>query len=76
MAIRAKMQLYSVIGNSYGPSLQANFSCVYDPNSEEDKSFQKATPSGTAQFTIDNPAVFPQLVIGKQYYFDIFQVGD
>jgi hypothetical protein len=70
MGMRAKMHLQGVIANSWG-GWKALFSCAYDPNSKEDQSFQKATPSGQAEFTIDNPAAINQLVIGKHYYFDI-----
>lgn len=70
MSIRAKMRLDNVTHNTWG-GIKALFSCQYDPTKEEDRSFQKATPSGSAEFVIDNPAVFPQLVIGKDYYFDI-----
>lgn len=70
MSIRAKMTLQGVFVQQWG-GMKAVFSCQYDSKSEEDRSFQKATPSGTAEFKIDNPQVFPQLVIGKSYYFDI-----
>lgn len=70
MSIRAKMTLQGVFSNQWG-GMKAVFGCQYDPNKEEDRSFQKATPNGQAEFVIDNPAVFPQLVIGKAYYFDI-----
>jgi hypothetical protein len=33
--------------------------------------FQKATPTGMAEFQIDNPKAAEQLTIGKSYYFDI-----
>lgn len=70
MTVRAKMTLEGVYGQSWGGA-KAIFRCVYDPNKEEDKSFQKATPTGSAEFQIDNPAASQQLVIGKAYYFDI-----
>lgn len=70
MAIRAKMTLEGVFAQSWGGA-KAIFRCAYDPNKEEDKSFQKATPTGMAEFQIDNPAAAQQLVIGKAYYFDI-----
>jgi len=70
MTIRAKMTLQGVFSNQWG-GMKAVFSCLYDPKKEEDKAFQKATPSGSAEFQIDNPAVFPALVIGQAYYFDI-----
>lgn len=75
MAIRAKMVLEGVYAQSWSGA-KAIFRCTYDPAREEDKSFQKATPSGMAEFQIDNPAAAEQLVIGKQYYFDISPVED
>lgn len=70
MTIRAKMKLSGVFSNQWG-GMKAVFNCQYDSSKEEDKSFQKATPSGSAEFQIDNSTVFPALVIGKDYYFDI-----
>ena len=69
--IRAKMRLENVISQQWGGA-KALFRCEYDPKLiEEDVSFQKATPSGLAEFQIDNPKASEQLVIGKTYYFDI-----
>lgn len=74
--IRCKMILESVVPCLYGGS-EAIFRCIYDPDLiAEDKSFQKATPTGTAHFRIDNPSAIRQLVIGKAYYFDIEAVPD
>ncbi len=71
MAIRCKMTLTNVFANAYGGS-KAIFHCQYDPGLiEEDVSFQKATPTGMAEFVIDNPMASEQLVIGKAYYFYI-----
>lgn len=70
MAICAKMRLEGVYGQSWGGS-KAIFRCDYDPSSPEDLRFQKATPTGMAEFQIDNPKASEQLVIGKSYYFDI-----
>lgn len=70
MAIRCKMQLEDVMRTSYG-SRKAFFRCIYDQKlSEEDVGFQKATPSGSAEFMIDNPKATEQLVIGEYYYVD------
>ena len=75
MAIRAKMTLQGVFGQQWG-GFKAIFNCQYDPTvCEEDAGFQKATPSGMAEFQIDNPKAIEQLVIGKSYYFDITEVG-
>lgn len=70
MAIRAKMHLEAIIPNTWGGS-QAVFRCQYDGTLPEDQKFQKATPSGDARFSIDNPAAIDQLVVGGTYYFDI-----
>ena len=74
MAIRCKMQLEDVMRTSYG-SRKAFFRCTYDQKlSEEDVGFQKATPSGSAEFIIDNPKATEQLVIGEYYYVDFHPV--
>lgn len=70
MSIRAKMTLINVVG-MYG-GCKAIFTCQYDTKkNEEDVGFSKATPSGMAEFQIDNPEASKQLHIGKSYYFDI-----
>lgn len=71
MTIRCKMHLENVFAQSWGGA-KAIFRCSYDQDlSDEARSFQKATPTGCAEFTIDNPAAAEQLVIGEYYYFDI-----
>lgn len=70
MAIRCKMRLENIFGQAWGGS-KAIFRCEYDSKlCEEDKAFQKATPTGFAEFQIDNPKAAEQLVIGKYYYVD------
>lgn len=73
MAIRAKMILENVFAYSYGGA-KAIFRCSYDQKIAEDVSFQKATPSGMAEFQVDNPKAAEQLVIGKAYYVDFTPV--
>jgi hypothetical protein len=74
MGIRCKMQLEDVMRTSYG-SRKAFFRCTYDPGlAAEDVGFQKATPSGSAEFMIDNPKATEQLVIGEYYYVDFHPV--
>lgn len=74
MAIRCKMRLEDVIRNAWG-GRKAFFSCQYDQRlAEEDVGFQKATPSGSAEFVIDNPKATEQLVIGEYYYVDFHPV--
>ncbi len=73
MTIRAKMRLSAVVAQQWG-GVKAIFNCEYDSNTPEDQRFQKATPTGLAEFSIDNTDVIPLLVIGKSYYFDMIQV--
>ena len=71
MAIRCKMRLSQVIGNNVR-RLEGNIPPRVNPKLvAEDAGFQKATPSGMAEFQIDNPKAVEQLVIGQTYYFDI-----
>jgi hypothetical protein len=69
MAVRAKLTLTSVADQSWGGKT-LKFSAVYDTSIPEDQRFQKATPSGSAEFTIDNPAALEQFVLGDSYYVD------
>lgn len=69
MGIRCKMTLENIYANAWGGS-KAIFRCIYDKEVAEDVSFAKATPTGFAEYHIDNPAAAEQLVIGKQYYVD------
>lgn len=74
MAIRAKMRLSAIVTKQYSPTdamKMARFSAVYDPTLPEDQKLQKETPSAIAEFQIDNPPAIDQLVLGKDYYFDI-----
>jgi hypothetical protein len=74
MSIRAKMHLEGVYAQSWGGA-KAIFRTQYDPTIPEDQAFQKATPTGMAEFQIDNPAAAAQLTIGKTYYFDITEAA-
>jgi hypothetical protein len=75
MSIRAKMRLEGVYANVYGGT-KAIFHTQYDPDTREDRRFQKATPTGMAEFVIDNPAVSSQLIVGEHYFFDIVSARD
>jgi hypothetical protein len=70
MSIRCKMQLENVFAGTYSGA-KAIFRCSYDQKlCEEGLAFQKTTPSGMAEFLIDNPKAAEQLVIGRYYYVD------
>lgn len=74
MSIRCKMKLDGVYAQTWGGA-KAIFRCEYDSNlCAEDRAFQKATPTGMAEFQIDNPKAAEQLVIGRHYYVDFTPV--
>jgi hypothetical protein len=68
------MRLDNIFRNEWG-GLKAFFRCEYDSRlAEEDLSFQKASPSGSAEYIIDNPKAQEQLVIGRYYYVDFHPI--
>lgn len=71
--VRAKMTLTSVTENSWG-SKSLKFTSQYDTTIPEDQRFQKATPSASAEFAIDNPAALEQFKLGQSYYLDFTPV--
>lgn len=50
------------------------FMAVYDLNVPEDQRYAQATPSGTLQIQVDNPAV--SFEPGKDYYLDFTPVEE
>lgn len=61
----------------YGPSKKVNLRVQYCPNSgnEQDRNFTKATPSGEAWMTIDNPAAACQFEAQGVYEVTFRQIG-
>jgi hypothetical protein len=76
--VRAKMKLTSISETSYGapePERKLRFDCVYDSaKNPEDVGFTKATPTGSAEFRIDNPDALAQFKVGEYYYVDFSPV--
>jgi hypothetical protein len=68
MTVRAKLVLTEVGEMLHGKRL--HFSAQYDTSIPEDQRFQKATPSASAEFQIDNPAALAQFKLGEAYYVD------
>ena len=67
--VRAKMFVQSVEGN------KLRMTCQYDPEVKaEDRSFMKATPWGTLEMGIDNPAALDQFHVGQSFYVDFTPV--
>ena len=65
--MRAKLTVSSVTDNGYSDVVK--FGCLYS-QTPEDNSFAKATPSGSCELTIDNPALRGQLKPGQKFYVD------
>lgn len=69
MTVRAKFTLTAITSHAYGGKT-LRFQPVYDQSIPEDQRFQKATPSGQFDMTVDNPVALEQFELGKAYYFD------
>jgi len=67
--VRGKFTLNSVTKHSYGGQT-FNFTAVYDNQTEENKRFAKAIPSGQLSMTVDNPPAQEFFEKGKSYYLD------
>ncbi len=71
MTVRAKFTLTSIKSHANWSAKTLTFQAVYDQSIPEDQRFQKATPSGQFEMTVDNPAALEQFVLGQAYYFDM-----
>lgn len=74
MSVRCKLQLAEVTNYSWGPGKKLKFQASYDETIPEDRRFAKASPSGTFEIHIDNPAALELFEVGKYYYFDAVPV--
>lgn len=72
MGFRAKMTVESVTSTEYNDRVK--FNAKYT-NSPEDNSYAKATPSGSIELSIDNPALRGTIKPGQVYYVDFAPVG-
>lgn len=70
MTVRALFQLVAIKEHFTG-SKTLTFGAEYDNTIEEHRRFQKATPYGQFEMTVDNPAALEQFHLGKYYYFDV-----
>lgn len=66
---RAKFQCLSVTDHGWNKSVKLGV--VYSrKDGTENRDFTKATPSGTIEMQIDNPAAAVQFIPQKYYYVD------
>lgn len=70
--MRAKLKVQEVTDNGYSDMVK--FTTQYS-NNPEDNSFAKATPTGSCQLQIDNPALRGKLKPGQEYYVDFTPVA-
>lgn len=72
--VRSKMVLTSITEHDGWPGKTLKFQARYDETIPEDQRFQTATPSASAEYTIDNPAALEQMKLGQAYYVDFTPV--
>ena len=65
MHIRAKFKVESVTLHTYGELIKMNAVC-YDDN-DENKSFSKATPTGSFEMSVSNEKIFGVFKPGDEY---------
>jgi len=71
--VRAKVTCEAIVNN------KVQFRTVYEPDvlkDTENARFTKATPWGTIEMGIDNPAALAQFAVGASYYVDFTAVPD
>ncbi len=79
--IRAKMQFTARTTKTYGSAggyveNKLVFETRYDDDIPEDQRFQTATPTGSCEMVIDNPAALEFFKPGEEYYMDFISVKD
>ncbi|TNC19066.1 hypothetical protein [Amycolatopsis alkalitolerans] len=65
--IRAKFQCSSQTTYSSGQGRTLKFQAIYDPLAE-DQRYARATPAGSLEIYVDNPAA--EFEVGAHYYLD------
>jgi hypothetical protein len=68
MSVRAKFKVSNVEGVG-DESRNVYLQPVYS-DTEENKAFWNATPGGSIQLSITNPAAYQQFKVGQDYYVD------
>jgi hypothetical protein len=71
MSVRGKFQLQSSAEHYWSPMLRTlKFAAVSNNDTPENERFHRATPSGTIEMSVDNPAALEQFKVGDTYYID------
>lgn len=72
--VRAKLTVTSITDHHNMSGKTIKFACVYDPAIPEDRRFCEATPSGSMELYVTNPAAIEQFAKGKSFYVDFTPV--
>ena len=73
MSIRGKFRVMSETKHYYSDDARTiKLQAMYDPDVPEDQSYAKATPTGTIEMLVDNPAA--KFELGEYYYADFTKV--
>jgi hypothetical protein len=72
--VRAKLTVTSITEhhNLVGKTIKLH--CIYDPTIPEDRRFSEATPNGSMEIFVTNPAALEQFTKGKTFYVDFTPV--
>jgi hypothetical protein len=74
MSVRAKFTVVAITDRG-GTTKTIRLEPRYDQTIPEDRRFCAATPWGSMEMSIDNPAALEQLTIGKAFYVDFTPAG-
>lgn len=72
MRIRAKFECWGAVKTDYGEQVELH---AVTADSEANRSWSEATPSGSLTMTITNHAAQGQFEAGKEYFLDITPVA-
>lgn len=71
MRVRAKFKLIEIRSHYWNSNSRTFvFQPQYDDSIEEDRRFCDATPSGSCEMLVNNPAVIEAFKLGQDYYLD------
>lgn len=71
--IRAKFRLSSITHHDWG-AVTVKLQPQYDETIPEDQRFYDATPSGSLEMMVNNPAALSQLELGEFFYIDLTRI--
>jgi hypothetical protein len=74
--VRGKFKVTEITRSHHNPAAaKIKLEAVYS-NSPEDNSYSAATPNGTIQMYLNNPAAIDDLPLGKSFYVDFTPIEE